>query len=335
MSKTRNLKNGITALFLAFASTASAQYVEDEMIPWYGDTSTYVVMREGKFGILKDGKEVIPVKYEIENFMYAVNWDGQCYYSPGTHFALGADGKWGVMDCYGKTIVPFEYDYVTIERNNESGQMEYAGVEKNGKCAIMNSEGKLITGYDFDAFYGYYNNPGMLYSGNKLAVKKGEKILFYDPSKKKLLTEAPKQEFTPEARIVGYKMKMGAITRKGQVLLPVEYDYVRSASSMMYVSPDQPLVVSNGNRQGAWWPGKGMIIPVEYDNVTLDYCEATPYFVVLREKKYALFSGEGKQLTEFEYDSFSLFAGTITATKTVEQEYTISPEGNATLKKDK
>jgi hypothetical protein len=325
----------ISALLFLFSFYINAQIPEDQHIRWGEEDSTsYVVMKNGKFGMVMEGKETIPAKYDIENFMSAIIWDGNAYFSDGADFVLGLDGKWGVMNNRGVIKVPFEYDHIEMERDQTNQQMEYAGVEKNGKVAIMDGKGKLLTGFEFDAFFGYYKNGyQMSFSFTKLAVQKGNKVLFFDPQTKKLLAKNNDTQTTPRAKIIEYKNKRGVINRDGELLLPAEYDQIFSADGADFKEQSQPLSIGKNGKYGIWQYGKGIILPLEYGSARCGLVQNKMYFVVSKNEMYALLNTEGKNITEYMYSSMYIYENKIVGVKEG-HDFNIDTNGKATLVTD-
>lgn len=54
-------------------------------------------------------------------------------------YAEKKDGKWGLLNSKGETVVNYEYDMVTEQNGN------VAGVKKDGKWQVVNIEGKLLS----------------------------------------------------------------------------------------------------------------------------------------------------------------------------------------------
>jgi hypothetical protein len=323
----------LSFFFSIFFFSAFAQLGENRTIPWgEANDDSYVEIKDGKFGIVIQGKVTVETKYDIEQLDRMINFDGNAYFQDSAVFALGYGGKWGIMNNRGQIIVPFEYDYIHIERTYPGDRLEYAGVEKNGKCAIVNEKGKLITGFDYDAFYGYYRNEMMMAENPKLAMKLGDRVVFYDPVTKKNLAKAPLQEFGVESKLVYYKMKMGAISQNGDIILPCEYDFAGSTGGQSFDNRNQPLSVGKAGKFGVFQYGRGLILPMEYQAAAIGYVDGNPLFVASQNNKFALLDATGKKLTEFEYDSIYISFGDISGTKGKEN-YTLTREGKATLKK--
>ena len=325
----------ISSCLFFLVAFATAQTVQSDIRVRWGeeDSTSYVQIKNGKFGIVMEGKETIPPIYDIENFQEAVNYDGNAYFSDGADFVLGLNVKWGVINNRGVVKIPFEYDYIRMERAYEDQQMEFAGVQKNEKIALMDRNGKLLTGFDYDAFYGYYKNSFMMsLSSTRIALQKGNTILFYDPSTKKMEKANDDVFNTPESKIVWYKDKAGVISRNGELLLPAEYDNIYSANDAAFQNRSQLLSVSKNGKFGIWQYGKGLILPMQYSSARVSESEGKRFFIVSENEKYALLDEAGKNLTDFEYTSIYIYENNITGTKG-DDEYRIAPDGKATLLK--
>lgn len=66
------------------------------------------------------------------------------------------DGKWGLMDFSGNTVLPFEYDDVNHNAWTE-GENGFARVTKNGKMGMVNAQGKLVLPCEYKGI----NNPAV------------------------------------------------------------------------------------------------------------------------------------------------------------------------------
>jgi hypothetical protein len=320
------MKNILLFLFV-FPICISAQ-TPDQHIPWgETDSTSYVVIKNGKFGMVMEGKQTIEPKYEIENLMTAINWDGNAYFSDGADFVLGLDGKWGVMNNRGVIKVPFEYDYIRMERENDNQKMACAGVEKNGKIALMDNKGKLLTGFEFDKFLGYYHyDYQSTTSLTKMAIEKEGKIFFYDASSKKIFPSDDDVNNTPESKIVSWKNKMGVINRSGQIVLPFDYDHVLNADAAPFENKFQPLKVIKDGKTGIWLYGRGVALPVMYDDAEVFFINTKPYFIVKQNDLYALFNSDAKNLTGFIFTGMYADNGMVKAQKG-DAEFMVSPEG--------
>ncbi len=317
--------------FCLCLTNAFCQLGPDRTIPCgEQNDDSYVIIKNGKFGITIQGKETISPIYNIEQLDLMIEMDGNAYFSDSAAFPLELNGKWGVMDNHGQILVPFEYDYIHIERSYPLDRMEYAGVDKNGKTAIMDSKGKLTTGFVYDAFYGYYQNDGMITQNPKLAMKMGDHVVFYDPITTVNLANSPLQEFGVESKIVYNKNKLGVISENGDIILPVEYDAIRNTGQTVFENRSTPLIVGKDGKFGIWQFGRGLILPMQYENATMGFVDGSPMFTACENKKWALLDVTGKKVTEFEYDNLKIGYGEIDGS-IGNKDFTLTRDGKATL----
>ena len=324
-----DLKKIIPFLFVSFFSlTLSAQQeYTDQKIAWSKDTSTHVIMKNGRFGIISKGVEVIPVKYDIEQFYKQISFDGQAYFPDGAQFALGFGGKWGVMDNRGKIIIPFNYDHIAIQQTTDTKHIEYLGLDKAGKCAIADSTGKELTGYTYEAFYGYFKKESFEANNSKIAMKQGARVVFYDPSTKKTLNTLSEEEAGgAESVIVNYRGMKGVVSMTGEILLPCGYDEVKTPDGTEYENRSQPLIVRKKRSWGFWSAGTGFILQVNFQDIKADYYKGTLFFAVTSNNKVGLYDGTGVKITEFEFDSMEIGAKEIVGKKG-KDKFSISPKG--------
>ena len=322
----RNSLWKLCPLLLFVSTLLHAQEYADQKIAWDSDTNVVIVMKGGKFGIMSYGKELIPVKYKIEHFYDQVKWDGRCFYSDGAAFVLSLDGKYGVMNNKGTIIVPFEYDYIAGQRNNETDKLDFAGVEKNGKCAICDGGGNVITPFEYDAFFGYYIKQGYTSMNARIALRKGAKALFYDPSTKKTLDALPNDPSGVESKIVEYRGQKGIVSHTGEILLACGYDEIRSANGSEFENRSQLVILRKSKSYGAWIYEAGFVVPVEYENLKGDFSHGSLFFMAMFNKKYGLMDDSGKKLTPFDFDDISVEEDVIIGTRG-DAKFSISSKG--------
>ncbi|GEM_PF-2689239 len=195
----------ISSIFLFFSLQAqrSSDNPYDE-VDDYSEGFARVKL-DDKYGFINQSKkEVIEVKYrkarEFSSGFAAVSEDGkswgyintsgkkvvdfkledaESYYN--NYASAKKNGKWGVLDKYGNTVVAFKYD--------ESIYINPAGigrVQENKKFGIVNSNGKLIVPTNYDHI------PSYLYSSDNIThaqkdgkwgyinITKGKTIIPFD-----------------------------------------------------------------------------------------------------------------------------------------------------------
>ncbi len=131
---------------------------------------------------------------------------------PEGRIAVKKDGKWGFIDKYGKTLIPFEYD--------ECWNYNYsvAQVRKGKKVAFIDKNGRLISTEWYDATGGFYDE--------RAAVMKSKKWGYIDTQGKQIAkfiyTNAG--NFSNGLAMVKKGSKFGYINRQGKVAIDFQFD---------------------------------------------------------------------------------------------------------------
>lgn len=229
------------------------------------------VRKNNKWGFVsKLGEEVIPVKYDRanafsegltmvgqKNTYYIIDENGEIittltfdldefgYFNNGK-ITVEKDKKVGVIDKYGKIIIPIEYNNI-FELSDNSYR-----VEKDNKAGIINQNGKTIISIEYDEIDDFSQNLTIVTKDGKKGIinKQGEIIIpiEYDEI----------DSFSKNLTIVTKDEKKGLINTQGKIILPIEYQEI----SML--EEDLAKIQKNGkwgfiNKQGK------IVIPIEFD----------------------------------------------------------------------
>jgi hypothetical protein len=305
-------------------NTEVPQQILNQRIYWMEDSVSWVEVKNGKFGISWEGQQTIESEYDIDDLMGSIIWDGYCYFTDGAHFALGRDGKWGVMDNHGTVIIPFEYEHVKIQIDSESGITRFAAVKKGGKYAIAGPTGEVLTGHDYDAFYGDFH--WRVHDRPIITMAKGGRAVFYDLDARTELSHAPEGEFEEATKSLNYNGNYGVINANGEFVVPPQYDVVANGGG-----PDGAYyMVCQGNQCGIYLVGTGIVLPMKYQNATTEKVGGKLFYIVSREDRYALLDEEGQSLTDFDYDYFLVDDSVGLVAGKGEKRYKIDGEGEET-----
>lgn len=86
------------------------------------------VTKDGKQGYIDlEGKEIVQCEYSYVGYSHQLQ----------THTIHATDGKWGLLDAKGQTILPAIYDAVNVQ--DTYGLNEIA-VSKDGCCYFINAK---------------------------------------------------------------------------------------------------------------------------------------------------------------------------------------------------
>jgi hypothetical protein len=178
--------------------------------------------------------------------------------------------------------------------------------EESGKVGLKNDQGLVVLPPAFDALGwsdGSFSVIGQI-TGYKLNGNWGLINL-----KKEYITQAEFESliFSGADRVVAVKKinstsrKAGSLTLDGQVTIPFQYDAI-SLRGLRAIVMNK---VGTEYRFGLTDLDNKLLIPVEYSNIY----QVSPlrYAIQNKQGKQALFSDNGKRVTEFFIDSISLF----------------------------
>ncbi len=159
-----------------------------------------------------DGYEVIlPFQFDDETTEYSQNDFGTSGFA-----SVSKDGKWGIVDSYGKLIVPCEYD--PIDAFTSNGLIR---VSKDWKYGFVDQTGKLVIDCQYENAKPYKNSLAAVRKDGKWGFidKKGELVINYQFN--------DTNGFTANGlACVSMGKKWGVINRQGKLVADCIYDLV-------------------------------------------------------------------------------------------------------------
>jgi hypothetical protein len=277
-------------------------------VSFFKNNFSIVTSVDGKFGTInKEGKEVIPCKYEVLDFFIDglacaklnskwgyVDSEGNesipFIYEVGVRFNEGLalvrlNSKWGYIDNYGKDIISLKYD----EAN--SFDKGLARVSLNGKFGFIDKNGKEVIPIKYDSigflreecvacklkgFWGYIN-------------KEGKEIISLKYDRVGSLSEG----------LVSIKLKgkWGYLNKEGKEIIPLKYDDVR------YFKEGLACVKYKGKWGFVDKNGKE-VIPLKYDS---DAWFADGFARLKLYNKWGYINKDGKEVIPFKYEDIREF----------------------------
>lgn len=234
------------------------------------------VVKDGKYGFIdRDGNTVVAPAYDwVENFRYGtcrvrknefyglLGRDSlllPCAYEYIGEFSEGLalaarDGSCGFIDRKGKTVIPFEYEFLPQLAQDGGFRNGRARMYKKAKCGFIDTAGKTIVPFDYD---------DALYPTEKLtAVKRRDKWGFAD-EKQKLRIDYQYEQVAPfrehRARIKK-DGQYGFITPAGKTAVPATYDEAGDVSHGL-------IIVKKAGRYGIIDPDNNFVLLCEYDKI--------------------------------------------------------------------
>lgn len=163
----------------------------------------HFLRKNGKMGFC-DSAGVITIDFlydELEN--YTSSWNGA---------KAKINNKWGYVDEEGHTLVPIDYDYVSLDSNG------MIMVKKDGKYGFYNPKNNLVISTEFDQAYSFRTNETEVKKHETWGVinTKGEMVLPF--VYESVSVDAPNV----------YRVKQnglwGIIDKEGKILFPFKYE---------------------------------------------------------------------------------------------------------------
>lgn len=214
---------------------------------WSGDI--FITDIHGKTGLLSyNGCQTIPFEYDT------------LYHSRHKGFIARKGDKYGYISRKNEIIRPFDYKYIYA--------LSYgiAFVNTEGKVGLYDGKGNLILPFEYEAIYnatytlekdnpiyivGKNGNVGTVDIHNQVVIP-----IVYDGLSGWV-------EYGPDAHFAKKDGKFGLISRKGEIIIPFEYEYVGLPAEGIIV------VRKNGKYGAVSWMNEE-ILPCKYDRIIED-----------------------------------------------------------------
>lgn len=190
-----------------------------------------------------------------------------------TYYTAYENGKFGVIDNEGKTIIEPTYDEIIAIPNNSKPificTYDVNDEDSTYKTKVLNEKNEeILTGYDtVEAIDNFDSKQNIWYEDNVLRVSKDGKY--------------------------------GIIDFNGQEILPCEYDEITALESVT-----NNFIVKKDNKVGLVNEQGQTIIKPEYKNIlTLEEGYKNEYIIVNEDNQYGLISTTGTVLIEPQYEA--------------------------------
>lgn len=178
--------------------------------------------KEGKYGFInKQGKIVVPFKYEYASSV--VNGIA----------AVMSDGKWGFIDKTGKVIIKPQY------KNRYSNSVDaylfsegLVAVPMNGKWGYIDSKGKTVIPFKYTNAYNFENGVAQVSLNDKRLYINKQGNAVAEPK----YTETKENPYSEGLKPVQIDQLWGFADQTGKVMIPAQYEWVRSFSEGIAVA---------------------------------------------------------------------------------------------------
>lgn len=240
----------ISACCLLFLSTTVAQSQNIE-----------VFSHKNRYGILKDGKEVVKAKYE--------------YISPlidNNYFLVRGDkGFYGAIDTNGKELIPVAYEALDYFSN---GAFQ---AKKNNKWGLVNYRNYIALPFKYTRFNFVTEDIAEIWDGDKVGYISKYGTIMIPPAYESI------KQFTPTTYLVSQKGKVGLISNLGDELVPISYDEITLSTDPRYYD------IKKNNKLGKMDLAFKVIIQPDYDSI--EPCDLG--FLLKKDDKIGFYTTNG------------------------------------------
>lgn len=292
------MKNGKWAFF-SCSGKQLTDFKYDKITESYYDDRNYTYFLKGLCRVEKDSRvayidnefnEIVPFgAYEVgESFR--------------NHLAIVAqNGKYGIIDTLGKTIVPLKYDFIEhpTEYSNESNLF---AIKKGQNIQLLDSNANPITDFDIkelewdsykteDSYQRYF----VLTNSSGMAGTVSDKGFIEIPFEY--------QEIKPfDGNKVTYAKKngkYGLIDYNGKVVIPFEFDDAYSQKFFKH------YVFEKNNKVGTFDENGNQIISFSYEDITPVFYDKNERFIVQQKGLFGVIDINENIIIPIEYEEIS------------------------------
>lgn len=230
------------------------------------------------------------------------------------YFALYTDGKWGVINSKGETVIKPEYDETIIIPDNTKELFlctyDVNYVDGSYKAKAIDSKGKeVITGYDtIQALENYDNNNNLWYEEDVLLVSKDGKYGLVDFKGKELL----QCEYESIGALKGVRNsiliekdeKYGLVDKIGAVIIEAEYKKVEPISDQY---GNGYIITTLDNKKGVINRDKSVALEAKYEDIQAIYGNGN--YVVKEDGKWEIVNSNKDTYLKGKFDKVKSIDG--------------------------
>ena len=230
-----------------------------------------------------------------------------------TYFSAYVDGKWGVINNSGTTIIDTTYDEMITIPNPEKAIFVcvYDVNEQTGeyKTKVINEKNEqLFTNYDrVEAIENFDEKQNIWYEKNLLRVVKNGKYGLIDYVGNTVL-ECEYDSITSlksvdENLVVKKDNKVGVVNSVGQIIVPIEYKDVKILKEGY---KNEYIIVDENGNSGIISTSGTVIVTPSYKEIK--YINSAEIYAVKIEEKWNLINKKGEILNN-SYDDYTYSKG--------------------------
>lgn len=231
-----------------------------------------------------------------------------------SYYSAYENGKWGVIDNEGKTVIDFKYDEMIVVPNSKKPVFvctydvdDNAGTYKTKVLNEKNNE--IIKDYDkVEAIDNYDSKQNIWFEDNLLRVEKNGKYGLVDFEGKVVLQCEYDSIYAlkgvTENIIVSKEGKVGLVNAKGQTIIKTEYSSIKTLEEG-YKS--EYLVQNTDGKYGVISTSGSNVLETKYEEIK--YLKSNETYAVKLDGKLLLINSKGETLQESEGEEYIFAKG--------------------------
>lgn len=246
-----------------------------------------------------------------------------------SYYSAYTNGKWGVIDNSGNTVISATYDEMIVVPNNKKTVFvcTYDVQDSTGeyKTKVLNEKNEeILTGYDkVEAIDNYDSKQNIWFEDNLLRVKKDEKYGLIDFSGKTILECEYDAIYAlkgvTENIIIEKEGKVGLVNAKGQTIINTEYS---SIQTLKEGNKSEYLVANEEGKYGVVSTSGTVILEPKYEEIK--YLDSNEVYAVKLDGVLQLVNNKGETLQISEGEEYVYAKG---------ENVIVSKDGKAGIEK--
>ena len=226
-----------------------------------------------------------------------------------SYYSAYTNGKWGVIDNEGNTVISATYDEMIVVPNNKKAIFvcTYEVQDSTGeyKTKVLNEKNEeILTEYDkVEAIDNYDSKQNIWFEDNLLRVKKDNKYGLVDFSEKTILACEYDAIYAlkgvTENIIVEKDGKVGLVNAKGQTVIKTEYS---SIQTLKEGNKSEYLVTNSEGKYGVVSTSGTTILEPKYEEIK--YLDSNEVYAVKLDGALQLVNNKGETLQTSEGEEY-------------------------------
>ena len=281
----------------------------DEIVPCIAKPGQVLLKKQNVYRIyrIKENHFITPsFTLQAGDERYLIN-NKSCMLNGNDFFPVKINGKWALMNIYGKYKLSPKYDEIRMSQYPIRSKA-FTALRLQNRWYIYNA-GKMKP-FDVDDFLGFWYNYGV--------IIKNEKVLFYNTSGNRFLEIKLKNPADAQEKVFARAGKYGLVNYKSRIIIDFLYQDMTVAGPV--------VIVKKNNKYGLMDIAGNQIIALKYDDIRIGSVK-DKVLIFKQYGKYGLMDFNGKIRVNPKYTYISSFKDGKAEVKVYKTAYQIDTYG--------